>query len=162
MIERRSEPWRGLVFAAIASFALVASSSALADDCANLVSLDRAARLSVDDLGRVMAMGDRLVEHRFVRVDTFRPDARPVRGGRTALAIAGAGGEAGEASFVGVLWTARPELFAADAVVIVPAAAGAARIEARASGACGLIWRLELSTDGVVRVNGARAARLAP
>lgn len=133
MIERYDKR-RRLAAVGLALLALVAPSSALADDCANLISFDRSARLSVDDLGRVMAMGHRLVEHRFLRVDIFRADARPVRGGLTALAIAGAGGEAGEASFVGVLWTARPELFAADAVVIAPAANGGARIEARASG----------------------------
>lgn len=141
---------------------MAAPASASAEDCANLVSLDRAAKLSIDDLARVMAIGDRSVNDRFVRVDTFRTDVWPVRGGRTALAIAGAGGSAGEESFVGVIWTSRPELFSADAVVITPAANGGAQIEARASGACGVVWRLELSKDGVVRVNGVSAARLAP
>lgn len=130
-------------------------------DCAGLVTFDREARLSADDIGRVIAAAHRSVADRYLGFESFRVDGRPSRAGKTALAVAGAGGEMGDRTFIGVLWTARPELFAADALSIVPGPAGGARMELRAAGGCGHVWRMELSPEGSVSINGRKAVELA-
>lgn len=130
-------------------------------DCASLVTFDREARLSIDDIGRVSASGYRGVADRYLGFESFRTDGRPARGGRTALAVAGAGGEMGERTFIGVLWTTKPQLFAADALAIVPTTSGGAQIELHASGTCGRVWRMELTPGGMVSVNGRKTAELA-
>lgn len=142
--------------------ALLGLSVSEARACADLVSFDRTARLSVDEIGRAAAAGRKEVGDRYLAFDSFRIDGRPVRGGRTALAIAGAGGETGEPTFFGVLWTSRPELFGANALVVVPAPLGGSALELTAAGACGKVWRLELTPQGLVSVNGRKAAEIAP
>ncbi|MCX7587173.1 hypothetical protein [Phenylobacterium sp. 58.2.17] len=149
----------------LAAVLVLAPGAALATDgaaaCAGLVTFDREARLSADDIGRVSASGHRGVADRFLAFDSFRADGRPARAGRTALAVAGTGGEMGEQTYIGVLWTTQPEQFSADALAIVPTASGGAQIEVRATGACGRVWRMELSPGGAVSVNGRKAAELA-
>lgn len=149
----------------LAAVVVLAPSAALAAEgsaaCAGLVTFDREARLSADDIGRVSTSGHQDVADRYLGFDSFRSDGRPARAGRTALAVAGAGGEMGDPTYIGVLWTAKPQLFAGDALAIVPASSGGARIELRASGGCGRVWSMELTPDGVVSVNGRKAAELA-
>ena len=149
----------------LAAVLVLAPGPALAADgsaaCAGLVTFGREARLSADDIGRVSASGHRGVADRFLAFDSFRADGRPARAGRTALAVAGAGGEMGEQTYIGVLWTTQPGRFAADALAIVPTASGGAQIEVRAAGACGRVWRMELTPGGAVSVNGRKAAELA-
>lgn len=130
--------------------------------CADVVSFDRGARLSVDDIGRAAPGGRKSVGDRYLAFDSFRGDGRPRQAGKTALAVAGAGGEMGEPTFFGVLWTTKPELFSANALVIVPAPGGGGALELTASGACGKVWRLDLSPQGRVSLNGRKVAEIAP
>jgi hypothetical protein len=75
--------------------------------------------------------------------------------------VAGAGGELGDQTYIGVLWTTQPEQFAAGALAVVPTASGGAQIELRATGPCGLVWRMELTPGGAVSINGRKAAEIA-
>jgi hypothetical protein len=146
--------------------ALMSLSVSEAQACADVVSFDRTARLSIDDVGRIGPKAYRYAgedQNGLLQFDSFRADARPVRSGKTALAVVGARGVGiDEPAVVGVLWTTKPELFAADALAIAPTKEGGAAVELTAAGACGKVWRLELTPKGVVSINGRKIGEIAP